>query len=469
MLFSTQLFILVFLPFVLGGYHLAARDDRHIGADARKWLVIAASLWFYGYWDVRLLPLLISSILVNWLFARLYGSTRKYLVAVGVVLNLLVLGVFKYANFFADTFAFLFGYEHDRWHIVLPLAISFFTFQQISYLVDIRRSNAPVYRFVDYAFYVSFFPQLIAGPIVRHHEIIPQFSLDPYRDGLDERLARGMTLFIIGLVKKTFFADPLGQMANPLFDLAASDSPLNFAEAWTATFAYTFQLYFDFSSYSDMAIGMGLMFGFSLPLNFNSPYKATSIRDFWRRWHMTLTRFMRDYVYTPIGLRLPRRYKRLREAAATMVTMVLIGLWHGAAWSYVVFGMFHGAALVINQAWRRRGLQLWSGSGWFLTFMFVALTLVLFRSESFQISLEMWSVMFGSDGMSATVKDLDLDDSVLILLAALITFLAPNSQAIALEWLRPRRLVALTAGAALVAVLLQVGVGQSMEFIYFQF
>jgi len=469
MLFQSQIFLLVFLPLVLGGYYLAARFATSVGESTRKWLLLAASLWFYGYWDVRLLPLLVFSILFNWLFARLYPAHGRYLLTLGVLLNLALLGIFKYADFFADSIAFVLGTRHDDWNIILPLGISFFTFQQISYLIDLRRKRAPEYGLLDYALYISFFPQLIAGPIVRHHELIGQFVLDPFRQGMGERIGRGLTLLAIGLAKKVFLADPLGHIANPLFARAAEGAAVTFAESWTASFAYTFQLYFDFSSYSDMALGLALMFGFTLPLNFDSPYKAKSIRDFWRRWHMTLTRFLRDYVYTPVGLSLPRRDKILRESVATMVTMTLIGAWHGAAWSYVVFGAMHGTALIVDQTWVRLKLHLPDFMGWLLTFLFVAVSLVLFRSENFAVSAQMWTAMTGVDGIALLVPDLRQKDFLLLLGAALISFLAPNSQTIALEKLQPRRLTAAVIGFAFVAIMLEIGAGQNVEFIYFQF
>ncbi|MGB5832478.1 MAG: MBOAT family O-acyltransferase [Thiohalocapsa sp.] len=469
MLFQSQAFLLVFLPLVLGAYYVAARSQSKHGDKTRKWLLLIASLWFYGYWDVRLLPLLVFSVLANWVLARLSPSHGRYLLSIGILLNLGLLGVFKYADFFAGTLAFLFGGTHDPWNIILPLGISFFTFQQISYLVDLRRKRAPEYPLLDYALYISFFPQLIAGPIVRHHELIERFALDPLRQGIDERLARGLTLLAIGLTKKVFVADPLSQLANPLFDRAAQGAALNFAEAWSATFSYTFQLYFDFSSYSDMALGLALLFGFTLPLNFDSPYKALSIRDLWRRWHMTLTRFLRDYVYTPVGLSLPRRDKVLRESVATMVAMTLIGAWHGASWTFVVFGALHGIALIVDQTWVRLKLVLPNPIAWFLTFTFFAVSLVLFRSESFGVSFEMWSTMFGLHGMVLQVPDLSEQDLLLILGAALIALLGPNSQTIALAKLRPNRLIARVTGLAVVAVMLAVGAGQNVEFIYFQF
>ena len=258
-------------------------------------------------------------------------------------------------------------------------------------------------------------------------------------------------------------------MAAPLFDQALGGAALTFSEAWTACFAYTFQLYYDFSSYSDMALGLGLMFGFMLPLNFDSPYKTTSIREFWRRWHMTLTRFLRDYVYTPVGRSLPRKEKVLRESVATLVTMTLIGAWHGAAWSYVIFGALHGLALIVDQTWVRLRLSMPNVAGWFLTFMFVAVSLVLFRSEDFAVSAQMWTAMSGIDGIGWGVDGMKQNDFLLILAGALIAFLAPNSQTIALTRLRPTRLAATAAGLGLLAILFEIGAGQNAEFIYFQF
>ncbi|MFQ5954347.1 MAG: MBOAT family O-acyltransferase, partial [Kiloniellales bacterium] len=308
MLFHSQVFLLLFLPPTLAGYYAAASRPR-----LRRWLLVVASLLFYGYWEIRLVPLLVGSVVGNWLVAYLATRPqagiewRHRLPWLGVALNLAVLGVFKYADFFADSLGMLFGVTHDPWNIILPLGISFFTFQQISYLVDLRRGEAPVYDFLDYAVYVTFFPQLIAGPIVRHHEIIHQYREDPWRPGLAQRLSQGLTLLVMGLFKKVVLADGLALIADPIFARAAGvasglgELPLSFAEGWLAALCFTFQLYFDFSGYTDMAIGLALMFGLMLPINFDAPYRATSIREFWRRWHMTLSRFLRDYLYFPMG------------------------------------------------------------------------------------------------------------------------------------------------------------------------
>ena len=468
MLFHSQLFLVVFLPLALIGYYVLA--SRRL---ARIWWLILASFVFYGYWDFRLIPLLAGSIVVNWILARVHALfPLQHIVTIGVVVNLALLGVFKYADFAADSVAWLGGWEHRQWSIILPLAISFFTFQQISYLADLSRGTAPTYRFHEFALYICFFPQLIAGPIVRHNEIIFQLSEAPKRDGLDERLARGLTLFVVGLGKKVLLADQLVKLADPVFAKAAAGEAVLMADGWIATWAYTFQLYFDFSGYSDMAIGLALMFGFNLPLNFNAPYQATSIRDFWRRWHMTLTRFMRDYVYVPIGLRFPfaRRGKyRLPDLVSTLITMGLLGLWHGAAWTYVIFGLIHGVAVVANQLWRRLRLSMPAIVGWALTILFFALSLVLFRSESVGVTIEILTVMLTGGGDGDPTVSLGLHKMILLACAAAIAMLGPTSQKVVLDRLKPQPVFAAATAVTLVAVMVYGGGPDTKEFIYFQF
>lgn len=460
MLFHSQAFLLLFLPLCLALYYALAHSRT-----ARKWLLILASLVFYGYWDVRFIPLLVGSVCVNWLFARAFGRTpRRAVVAAGVAVNLLIIGVFKYADFFGDSLAALTGWQHEPWNVVLPLGISFFTFQQISYLVDLRHKGAPVYAFTDYALYVTFFPQLIAGPIVRHNEIIFQFALSPLRDGLYERLSRGVTLLVIGLLKKVVLADSLALVADPLFSLAADGTGLTMAEGWTAAGAFGLQIYFDFSGYSDMAIGLGLLFGFGLPVNFNAPYVATSIRDFWRRWHITLSRFLRDYLYIPLG---GSRHGIPRQFAALLVTMLLGGLWHGAGWTFVAWGGAHGLALAASHAWTRSGLRMPAAAGWLVTMLFVFLAWVLFRAETFGGAAEMLRSIAGGNGLSLAVRD--VGSLWIIAVAAAVSTLGPSSQRVALEQLVPHRALAVTAAAALAFVVLKVGGGDNADFIYFQF
>jgi D-alanyl-lipoteichoic acid acyltransferase DltB (MBOAT superfamily) len=358
-LFNSQIFILVFLPIVLIMYYRLA--------ESRWWrqiILITASLAFYSYWNVAFLPLLVGLTLANWVIVQLYGaSQRRRLLWFGIALNLGVLGAFKYTNFFAAQVQALFGNAHLSWDIILPLGISFFVFQKISYLMDLARGERRIYDAKDIFAFVTFFPQLIAGPIVRHNEIIDQFGLSPRRPEMWQNLSRGGVLFLIGLVKKVGVADTVAGICDPLFAKAA-DGTLNIAEAWAAAGAFTLQIYYDFSGYSDMAIGLALMFGFRLPYNFNAPYRAASIQDFWRRWHMTLSRFLRDYLYIPLG---GSRRGEFWRIVNVLVTMLLGGLWHGAAWTFVAWGGLHGAALAVNGLWARGGWRLPGPLGWAAT------------------------------------------------------------------------------------------------------
>ena len=455
MLFNSQAFILAFLPCVLAAYYSAAENPV-----LRRAVLVMASLVFYGWWDIRFVPLLVGLTLANWLVVRAYGLWRRdALLVAGVVLNLVVLGVCKYANFAADTLASLFGAVHQPWGIVLPLGISFFTFQKISYLVDLRRGDKHVYGLLEFAAFVTFFPQLIAGPLVRHNEIIPQFALSPRRPEMWENLARGAVLFVIGLTKKAAIADTVAQICDPLF---ARGTPLNMAEAWAAAGTYTLQIYFDFSGYSDMAIGLGLMFGLRLPLNFAAPYRSASIREFWRRWHMTLSRFLRDYLYIPLG---GNRRGEARQAVNVVATMLLGGLWHGAAWTFVAWGGLHGMALAANSAWDRAGLRMPRLLGWVVTMLFVIAGWVLFRSPDFATAAHILASMAGANG----VGHMHLDNAVLVALTVAVVLLAPTSQDIALCRVVPSPWFALPVGAAVAFLLLLVGGRIPNEFIYFRF
>jgi alginate O-acetyltransferase complex protein AlgI len=457
MLFNSQAFILAFLPCVLLLYYAAA-ERRAL----RQAVLVGASLVFYGWWDIRFVPLLVGLTLANWLVVRAYGAWRRdWLLVAGVVMNLAVLGVCKYANFAADSWAALWGGEHQPWNIVLPLGISFFTFQKISYLVDLRRGDRHVYGLLEFAAFVTFFPQLIAGPLVRHNEIIPQFALDPRRPAVWENLSRGAVLFLIGLAKKAAVADTVAQICDPLFTRATA-GPLNLAEAWVAAGTYTLQIYFDFSGYSDMAIGLGMMFGLRLPFNFAAPYRAASIREFWRRWHMTLSRFLRDYVYIPLG---GNRRGEVRQMANVIATMLLGGLWHGAAWTFVVWGGLHGVALAVNSAWNRAKLPMPRPLGWAVTLLFVMAGWVLFRSPDFGTAAGVLGSMAGLHGLGPV----HVGNAGLVVGAVAVILLAPPSQDLALSRLRPAPWLAVPLGIALVFLLLLVGGRVPNEFIYFQF
>ena len=372
-----------------------------------------ASLFFYGWWNPVYLGLLIASLVVNFGLGRRLspGSgggrrARRVLLAASIASNLCLLGYFKYANFVVDSVNALVDTHWSMGAIVLPLAISFYTFQQIAYLVDVYRGEAHEYSFLHYALFVTFFPQLIAGPIVHHKEMLPQFAR-PETFRFDQgNLAVGSTLFAIGLFKKVVLADSVAAYATPVFAAAAEGTRLSFFEAWGAALAYSLQLYFDFSGYSDMALGLARLFGIVLPLNFFSPYKAVNIVDFWRRWHITLSRFLRDYVYIALG---GNRQGAARRYANLMITMLLGGLWHGAGWTFVIWGGIHGILLVVNHAWH--ALRRWIGwqqgaMGWFgpaaarvLTFLAVTLAWVPFRAEDLTTSGSMLASLFGVNGI----------------------------------------------------------------------
>ncbi len=475
MLFHSQEFLLLFFPVALAGWYLAAgRKEWRV-----SWMIVV-SLAFYAYWDIRLLPLLVFSILGNWgLAAFAYGGPghaglQRFAAPLGIALNLAVLGVFKYADFVGNTVAAVFGQPHDPWGIVLPLGISFFTFQQISYLADLKRGKAPVYGLADYALYVSYFPQLIAGPIVRHDELIHQFDAYPKRDGVSERFARGAALLLIGISKKVLLADVFASYADPIFSLVEGAKTVGFLEAWAGAGAFGLQIYFDFSAYSDMAIGLAMMAGITLPENFNAPYRASSLVDFWRRWHMTLSRFLRDYLYVPMG---GNRAGRLRQAMALAATMLLGGLWHGAAWTFVIWGALHGLGLVVNHLWGKTGISVGRGLGWALTMIFVFWAWIMFRAESMNGALKLWTAMLGLSDVSQVVlleaidpvAKIDLSTTAWLLTGALVAAVGPTSQTVAFVKLRPLRGLATAAALFAVFLVFRLGGGANQEFIYFQF
>ncbi|MBN9563102.1 MAG: MBOAT family protein [Alphaproteobacteria bacterium] len=459
MLFNSQVFILLFLPVVLAGYYALA--------GSRTWRqawVVLASLGFYGWWDVRFVPLLAGLTVANWLIVRWFARVRApWIPVLGVVLNLATLGVFKYADFFRGTVYGVLGDDWQPWSLILPLGISFFVFQKISYLIDLKRGDRHIYGFLDFCMFVMFFPQLIAGPLVRHNEIIDQFRLDPRRPAMWENLSRGFFLFLIGVAKKVAIADTVAHIADPLFQKAAT-GVLSAAEAWVATGAYTLQIYFDFSGYSDMAIGLALMFGLCLPLNFNAPYRSLSVRDFWRRWHMTLSRFLRDYLYIPLG---GNRCGPVRQAFNVVATMLLGGLWHGANWTFVAWGGLHGAALAVNHVWSGRGFRLPRPLAWLLTLLFVMACWVLFRAESFTTAGRVLASMAGAHGIGSI--DLNREKVVALVAGTAVALLGPTSQEAALSRLSPRAWVAVPAGVAIVYLLLLTGGRLPNVFIYFQF
>jgi len=457
MLFHSQIFILGFLPIVLAAYYGLASYRV-----PRQALLVAASLVFYGWWNPAYVPLLVVLTLANWLLVRGFAATgRRALLTLGVLLNLGILAAFKYADFLGGNTAAVLGQSWTPLAIVLPLGISFFVFQKISYLIDLRRGDRHVYGLLDFCLFVSFFPQLIAGPLVRHDEIIPQFRLAPLRAGMWERLSRGTMLFVFGLGKKLAIADTLAPNVDRLFAQVGT-AHLNMAEAWAAAGGYTLQIYFDFSGYSDMAIGLALMFGLVLPDNFNAPYAATSIRDFWRRWHMTLSRFLRDYLYVPLG---GNRAGAWRQAGNVVLTMLLGGLWHGAGWNFVIWGGTHGVALAVNGVWHRAGWRMPDVLGWGLTLLFVVLAWVVFRAPDLGVAGGMFASLAGAEGIGRV----HLDDGLMFPMAALLAIAGPTSLRLARVRLPLRPWVAIPASLVLVYLLLLSGGRIGTTFIYFQF
>jgi len=456
MLFQSQEFILLFLPAAVISYYCVAAS-----AMARQCVLIAASLVFYGWWDARFIPLLVGQIGATWLLARLHQATgRNAFLVFGIILNLASLGTFKYLDFLIGSAEAVAGIALPRAHLVLPIGISFFSFQLISYLVDRLRKDAPVYPLRPFALFVLLFPHLIAGPIVRHNELVPQFDEDPRRDGMWARICLGLVLFTIGLAKKVLLADRLAEIADPLFTQAAGRG-LTFGEAWSAALAFTFQLFCDFSGYTEMAIGIACLFGLLLPENFRRPYLSASLREFWRRWHISLSNFIRDYLYIPLG---GSRSGPVRYVFATIAAMAICGLWHGAGWTYVVWGIWHGAGLVVCRAWQSLKRPMPAAAGWAITMGFVMVGWVLFRAADFRSAGAMLFALVGGAGFGGALKNPGL-----IVIAALISVLVPSAHEI--KNMRPMPWPAIAIGAAILAgfCVLEVGNGPPLNFIYFQF
>jgi D-alanyl-lipoteichoic acid acyltransferase DltB (MBOAT superfamily) len=453
-LFNSYEYLCYFLPAAIVGYFLLARSV----AGATLWLV-AASLFFYAWWDVRNLPLILASIAVNFVVGRrLQAGAGRGLLAVGVAANLVALGVFKYAAFFTQNVAAITGLPLPVVRIELPLGISFFTFTQIAYLVDCHRRRATEPSLPQYALFVSFFPHLISGPILHHAEMMPQFASPTNKAPRWDNLSAGLFLLAIGLCKKVLVADNLAPIADAGFGHAGA---LSVAGAWTAALAYALQIYFDFSGYTDMALGAARMFNIRMPINFDSPYRALSLRDFWRRWHMTLSRFLRDYLYVPLG---GDRGGFGRTIANLMVTFVLGGLWHGAAWTFVAWGALHGMGMVVVRAWQRAGLRLPVALAWAVTFAFVLVTWVFFRATSMADAMAMVRAMSGLGTDAGAVPS--SADLRLLAAAFAITLLPLNSNALT-ERFTPALWRAVTVGVAVFACLLQLG--KVTPFLYFNF
>ena len=457
MLFNSLEFLFLFLPLTLAGYYLMIRAGlhRHIFL-----YLVFASLVFYSVWNPPYTLLLLASMGFNYLCGLAVEKRRgtraaSWLLWGGIAVNLLVLGWFKYANFFLDNINAAAGTEWTLFHIILPLAISFYTFQQIAYLVDVSRGEVRSGGIARYATFVIFFPQLVAGPIVHYKEMMPQFFGRQLGRFVGSNMAVGLTIFAIGLFKKTVIADSAALYASPVFDAAQEGQTISLLDAWTAGITYTIQLYFDFSGYSDMAIGLARMFGIKLPPNFHSPLRAASIIEYWRRWHITLQQFIVSYMYQPLLLPLTRLAMHYRLGqwssffatvmAPTVLVFVVIGLWHGAAWTYVLFGTLHGFYLAINEFWRKRlrkRRKKMGGPGFSAIAFYHAVTLVavifaniVFRAESVAAAMEVWRGLFrferlGELAGAIPLTTADIISKPLIFSAVAVFIIAcmPNTQ-----------------------------------------
>ena len=449
MLFNSYEFIFAFLPITFFIYFYL--NHKRL-TEASKAFLVFSSLFFYSWWNIAYLPIILTSMLFNYVVGTSLNKeqgeghhrfSKKSLLAFGIVSNIALLAYFKYMDFFIENINLVSGSTIDLLQLALPLAISFFTFQQIAYLVDSYRGETAEYDFLNYSLFVTFFPQLIAGPIVHHSEMMPQFAKTRNKVKNYRNIAMGLFIFSIGLFKKVVIADTFATWATNGFDIAPT---LNLFAAWATSLSYTFQLYFDFSGYTDMAIGIALLFNIKLPINFNSPYKATNIQDFWRRWHITLSRFLKDYIYIPLG---GNRKGEFRTYTNLMATFILGGIWHGAGWTFMFWGFLHGAALVIHRAWSKLGFKLWTWLAWLITFNFINIAWVFFRAKEWDDALKVLGGMAGLSGI--IIKDKlegklyflhnygvefakvtehiggDSDSLKLIVFALIITFLFKNS------------------------------------------
>lgn len=497
MLFTTAAFICLFLPIVLTGFFCIARISHATGA---LWLFVT-SVFFYGYWMPAFTVLLLASISGNFLIgakiasladaddSRKVARSKRWLVF-GVIANLALLGYYKYANFFIDNINTALGFNWEIRRVILPIGISFFTFTQIAYLVDTWKKGVREYRFVHYGLFVSYFPHLIAGPVLHHAQMMPQFrdaAIYRFNSG---NFAAGLTIFSLGLIKKVVLADGISPYADVIFNAADAGAIPDFQESWLAAVAYTLQLYFDFSGYSDMAIGLSWMFNVRLPFNFDSPYRATNISDFWRRWHMTLSQFLRDYLYITLG---GNRKGVVRRYVNLMTTMILGGLWHGASWSFVIWGFLHGLYLALNHGFRAlcgptlraklENSRSFALVAWLITMLSVIVAWVIFRASTLVgASNILRSMAEPATGMQAHVllwnAGLQLSSGTVWCLAlGVVALLAPNTNQIGNQVLRRCRTQTgtrfLLTGASVAIVTFMMLVNSLREsvsaFIYFNF
>ncbi|ARR00483.1 MBOAT family O-acyltransferase [Campylobacter porcelli] len=497
MIFSSYAFIFGFLPIMLFGFYLLKYLKYHRFSNI---FLVLGSLFFYGFWNLIYIPLLLGSILINYIIAKRiltpnlswWGGVKLALIF-GIIFNLGLLGFFKYTDFFLENFNLFsqilnLNFNIPLPHIVLPLAISFFTFQQIAFLTDCYKKvdtndlqeGSKNIDFIDYCLFVSFFPQLIAGPIVHHKEMMPQFKANETIK--IELIAKGVFIFCIGIFKKIFIADSFAKWANAGFGYVENGGILNIVESWVTSLSYTFQLYFDFSGYCDMAIGLGLMFGIILPMNFNSPYKSLSITEFWRRWHITLGRFLKDYLYIPLG---GNKFGKILTLRNLFIVAFLSGIWHGSGWGFVIWGTLHGLAMVIHRiysyyssSFKFINFRVYKVFCWFITFNFLNITWIFFRSQNLDGALNLLKGMFGIVWIELPQKlrfpfilehiGGRNDTIIYLILAFIITLIFKNSIEM-LNSFKPNLKNAIFAGFLLYLALITLSITPYVEFIYFNF
>lgn len=437
MLFNSYEFIFLFLPITLGIYFWL--NKKRLTQASKAWMVFA-SLFFYSWWNAVYLPIMLGSILFNFAIGstitHINGTqssqkrfSSKTMLIFGISANVLLLAYFKYMDFFILNLNAVVGTHLDLIHIVLPLGISFFTFTQIAYLVDAYRDEVKEMDYLNYTLFVTFFPHVLAGPILHHKEMMPQFDATRNKVFNTKNITAGMYLFAIGLFKKVVIADTFVVWVS--YGYGSTES-LTFVTAWTTSLSYTFQLYFDFSGYTDMALAVALLFNIKLPINFNSPYKALSIQDFWRRWHITLSRFLRDYIYFPLG---GNQNGQWRTYGNLFAVFLIGGLWHGASWMFVMWGALHGTAIVLHRVWQSMGLKMNALLAWFITFNFINITWVFFRAPKWSDAVNVLSGMFGSNGLGdiselaefGALSTIDLIMMVIVFLIGFSSFFTKNS------------------------------------------
>lgn len=474
MIFSSPEFVLLFLPAVALLYYALLKSSHKCLVAP---FLFAASLVYYAWWRPQNLWVILASITFNYLLGQAIARSetrRKPLFILGLTVNLAALGWYKYTDFALRTVNALLHSDFPMQEVILPIGISFFTFQQIAYLSDIyTRKHDPLHEgLMDYCCFVCFFPQLVAGPIVHHQEMMPQFHDSRNHQANWENIFNGLVLFSIGLAKKILIADQLSPLVGQCFD---TNTPLSFLEASFGSICYTLQLYFDFSAYSDMAIGGALFFNIHLPQNFNSPYKSTSIQEFWRRWHITLSRWLRDYLYIPLGGNKRGAWRTLGNLG---ITFLLGGLWHGAAWTFVLWGALHGAALAVHRLWHKAGLKLPALLGWLTTFAFVNLAWVVFRApgmerlKAFAKGFLGWNgFMLRREFRESIINASQLSSfsriSVFVLCCLCLALLFPNSTAM-LHW-SPRKRLWLAVVLSVFGILFMLLPQSHPEFIYSKF